>query len=371
MEVQQATQHQPPIAPEISQHSRAVTTPLTRSAPTPPQQLAGSLRSSQFAQAGQQLSQPRSNGQPQPLLSMDNEGHPSVAYSTLDEQLSIEVPDEDAEAVHFVDCLEKWSHLMRRAVIADFMDAKASIQRKARRRSEALTSEQNDRIAELTKRVLDLTEERRLLRDTLEKREELLLVIGNGYGRMRETVNITILIARWRTRTAETRRLGAWVKMAEMHRRKVVLRKGLVGFQMACRASWKRAAEKQMKIAAEKTMEEMSAVYEKRIEELRVQLKGVQLELKNSDKARIADQEKYKLAVMRGVSALNMEALSVLNMSHDNGSFVAMAEGNTSMDKEEVPGGAPQRVWEEGGVLGGGQAEKYNGKTIYATRHAP
>ncbi|KAJ3156914.1 hypothetical protein HDU86_003449 [Geranomyces michiganensis] len=62
---------------------------------------------------------------------------------------------------------------------------------------------------------------------------------------------------------------------------------------------------------AEKAMEQLAADYDKRIEQLDDKLADAHSRLHESERARAAQAEELKKAFMRGVCALNMEAMSM------------------------------------------------------------
>ncbi|KAJ3262448.1 Centrosomal protein poc5 [Chytriomyces hyalinus] len=199
--------------------------------------------------------------------------HPTSASSQLPapqeaKQPYVETQPEqemDLDTTRFHQSLTKWSTLLTRAVLADFMDTKnalqdhhaAAAQETARRYVESCTS--------LTARVRDLESVLEVFRKKIEARDALAASAG----------------------------------------------------------SWMRTM-----VEAERAMQQLSDEYETKVAHLQDQLETAQCRLNQSDADRARAQVDMKKALLRGVCALNMEAMSVFRSG--NPYALAAAAGETS-----------------------------------------
>lgn len=122
--------------------------------------------------------------------------------------------------------------------------------------------------------------------------------------------------------------------MASIHHQATTMRKIIGGWRLAAGSTWKIATEKRIKKEAEKCIGDMSKAYEAQIltvlfldllsrhqlticskKKLTQQLESALQRVQKAESAKEEQQDELKRALMRGVCALNMEAMSVLRGS--------------------------------------------------------
>ncbi|KAI8917863.1 hypothetical protein DFJ77DRAFT_458113 [Powellomyces hirtus] len=239
--------------------------------------------------------------------------HASSAQSIgeLDDSHSSGRADMDQDVHMFSESVDKWTGLMRRAILADFMSAKSD-----------MTRRQNQTILDAKQAVAD---ELQLLRERLElaqadhaaaaaqavKSERLMGRMLVYLSKKRTTSTLGLLFARWRLKYADERRVRVALRMATQHASRILTRKVLQAWKEVAGRTWRRTVERRVQMEAEQKMEGMAQEYDKRIEHLDKKLEEVHARLHISESARGVQEEEMKKAFMRGVCALNMEAMSM------------------------------------------------------------
>ncbi|KAJ3197521.1 Centrosomal protein poc5 [Irineochytrium annulatum] len=131
----------------------------------------------------------------------------------------------------------------------------------------------------------------------------------------RSRAECAALIARWRVRLAEQRSLHLAERFAAQKAKSSLMRKIVLGWQKATGATWRRATEKRIRLGAEKALAQLSSDYEKRLRDISSTLAKTESRLAASENENLRAHDEMKKALMRGVCALNMEAMSVFRES--------------------------------------------------------
>ncbi|KAJ3043396.1 Centrosomal protein poc5 [Rhizophlyctis rosea] len=302
-----------------------------------------------------QKPQPQNPTKPQPLTPPEL-SEKSSAAPTSAQDLTF---DPDPSATHFAESLDKWTGMMRRAVLQDFLTAKSEL---ASRHGMLIDHAKVDVLAQLESVKAELEEARKQIGEherRMERRNRLVESALAVVDRRRTRSTLTLLFARWRVKQAESKRVRLSARLADRHYERVQARRCLFGWQRVAGVSWRRVVERRIQAEAEKSMEGMSVEYEKRIDELTSQLDQTLQRLRNSEVERAQAQEEMKKALMRGVCALNMEAMS---MFRGGGGGVAVGGAGNDVGGGGGGGGGGvdfgmgglQGVRKDGGLVGGG-----------------
>ncbi|KAI8820383.1 uncharacterized protein EV422DRAFT_68500 [Fimicolochytrium jonesii] len=262
--------------------------------------------------------------------------------------------DMDPDANGFAESVDKWTGLMRRAIVADFMTAKSQMLRRQTQLINQAKAEIADHLADVENR-LKTAEAYIVTCEAKAVRCENLMDVSLGYLSKKRLISQTgLFFARWRLKYAEERRSRMVMRLAVQHHRRAVARKLLLGWKEIAGTTWRRTVERRVKMEAEKAMESLAGEYDKRIAHLERNLTEVNSRLAISESARAVQEEEMKKAFMRGVCALNMEAMSMFR--HPDGgegdTFLANAkgqgknlDGGTGASYPPAPP-PPQNTWE-------------------------
>ncbi|KAJ3151678.1 Centrosomal protein poc5 [Geranomyces variabilis] len=215
------------------------------------------------------------------------------------------------EAQLFGESVDKWTGLMRRAIFGDFLEAQGNMQRRQSKAIADANEDVKDEIRKLRDQLDATTAENKNCAQRAVKAERLMGRMLVYLARKRISSTLGLFFARWRLKHADTHRARLSTRIASTHHTRHLTRRILHAWKELAGTSWRKTVERRVKMEAEKAMEALAADYDKRIEQLDDKLADAHLRLNESERARAAQAEELKKAFMRGVCALNMEAMSM------------------------------------------------------------
>ncbi|KAI9142213.1 hypothetical protein BKA69DRAFT_1068984 [Paraphysoderma sedebokerense] len=115
----------------------------------------------------------------------------------------------------------------------------------------------------------------------------------------------------WKASLAESRRIKFAMGVAAKHHQEVCMRNLFWFWRGYVENNWKRIMEKKIRREAEKQIAELARSYEDQIAELTNKLSNADVQLKEFQRLHERNEEEMKKAFMRGISALNMEAMNM------------------------------------------------------------
>ncbi|KAJ3299537.1 Centrosomal protein poc5 [Borealophlyctis nickersoniae] len=265
-------------------------------------------------------------------------GHPVTAATPLSFDSSLRL-DVDLDATKFGESLEKWTGLMRKAILADFVDAKTDLAHRHALLIERARNEVSDQLAAVNAELRDAKTVLEGYEAKVAAKERLVDSALTYLEEKRKGATLAMFMSRWRVKYADRRRLNISMRLAERHCNRVRARKAVFAWQRVTGVSWRRVVEKRIRVEAEKSMESLAEQYEKRIADLTSQLSATLTRLHATELDRARAQEDMKKAFMRGVCALNMEAMSMFRpvlgtggddgTDHASGGFAGTLNGGT------------------------------------------
>ncbi|CAB1319918.1 unnamed protein product [Coregonus sp. 'balchen'] len=169
-------------------------------------------------------------------------------------------------------------------------------------------------IAGLTAEMDSLKELLHTYETSNHRKDEVIVNLSQAVDRQRERLELMRTFTHWRLQHSEAREEAHSAQLAEQHYRLQLKRKVWAGWHALVQGSWKDKVEKACRSRAEEVCVRLSADYEDKM-----------AERLHSEKERY--EESMKKAFMRGVCALNMEALSMFHTG----------EGRTEHDLHDAP----------------------------------
>lgn len=148
-----------------------------------------------------------------------------------------------------------------------------------------------------------------------------------------ERIRAARSFADWRARLEASRRESAHERLAEQHYRRALARRALAAWKGRLEATWRQLVERGCQEKAMRVCEELGAECEDRVARLQSELESVRAELRRERRDRELAEASMREALMRGVSALNLEAMRAFGGGAGN--------GEAADDDDAVVGDAP------------------------------
>ncbi|KAJ3014424.1 UNVERIFIED_CONTAM: Centrosomal protein poc5 [Siphonaria sp. JEL0065] len=253
--------------------------------------------------------------------SSNSDTQPSTSTATHNDSSAAQpdLPPLDPDASRFNASLQKWSSLFSRAVLADFLDSRTAMCERHVREVEDSGRVYVEAVEGLNRRVIDLEQVLNVFKGKVEMRNMALEgSVCSVIGQLNNRNTCTKFFSQWKSEFQERKRMHLAERVADQKAKAGAMRRALFGWQRVCGVTWRRAVEKSIRIEAEKAMEQLSIEYEQKIKELEMQVNKTKTRLNQSEMDRARAQGDMKKALMRGVCALNMEAMSVFRPANAN-----------------------------------------------------
>ncbi|VDD79130.1 unnamed protein product [Mesocestoides corti] len=139
----------------------------------------------------------------------------------------------------------------------------------------------------------------------LAKRESVIEVLKSENAQAKEASERKVLVER-------NLRKKVYNQLAFAHARRVLMLRVWTSWKRSLECTWKRRVQKRLEKEAQQACIRISQDYEIKIAELRERLQAAELRCKKAEMLQARTHENLKSALMRGVCALNMETMSVL-----------------------------------------------------------
>ncbi|KAK0143865.1 Centrosomal protein POC5 [Merluccius polli] len=211
------------------------------------------------------------------------------------------------------DILDTWSNHLKSNVLTELRRWRQALVeqhkldlRKERERCAA-------QAAGLSAELGDLKELLRTYETSNQRKDEVIMNLSKALDRQKEKLEAMRAFTTWRIQHSQAKEEAHAAKMAQQHYHLQLKRKVWLGWHGLVQKHWKDKVERACRARAEEVCVHLSADYEARIARHCDAVEEAQAEIQKLRMERERYEESMKTAFMRGVCALNMEAL---NMFH-------------------------------------------------------
>ncbi|XP_067838796.1 centrosomal protein POC5 isoform X1 [Heptranchias perlo] len=147
--------------------------------------------------------------------------------------------------------------------------------------------------------------------DSVRRKDEVISNLIHGINNLKEKIELMRRFTQWRLQHSEAKMEDYANALADKHYRFCLMKKVCTAWKSAVQAEWKDRVEKACQARAEEVCIELSRDYEEKLDASNEDLEGARAEIRRL----LAEKDKYtasmKKAFMRGVCALNLEAMSM------------------------------------------------------------
>ncbi|XP_028851604.1 centrosomal protein POC5 [Denticeps clupeoides] len=207
--------------------------------------------------------------------------------------------------------LDTWSDSLKANVLTElrkwklaFMEQHRLELRKERERHEA-------QAAELRTEMCSLKDLLHTYEISNQRKDEVIRNLSRAIDRQRERLELMRSFTHWRLQRCSSLEEAQGTHMAEQHYQLRLKRKVWLAWHSLISRHWKEQVERACRLRAEEVCVQLSYDYEARMAEHVRALQKAQTEIVRLQQQREHYEDSMKKAFMRGVCALNMEALSM------------------------------------------------------------
>uniref|UniRef100_UPI00398F6881 centrosomal protein POC5 isoform X2 n=1 Tax=Pristiophorus japonicus TaxID=55135 RepID=UPI00398F6881 len=147
--------------------------------------------------------------------------------------------------------------------------------------------------------------------DSVRRKDEVISNLIHGIKNLKEKIELMRRFTQWRLQHSEAKMEDYATALADKHYRFSLMKKVCTAWKSEMQTEWKDRVEKACQARAEEVCIQLSRDYEDKLDASKEELERARAEIKRL----LAEKDKYtdsmKKAFMRGVCALNLEAMSM------------------------------------------------------------
>ncbi|XP_058230799.1 centrosomal protein POC5 [Hemibagrus wyckioides] len=146
-----------------------------------------------------------------------------------------------------------------------------------------------------------------------QRKDEVIVNLTRAVDRQRERLELMRSFTQWRLQHCAAKEEAQASRLAEQHYQLQLKKKAWAAWQSLIQRGWRERAERACRARAEEVCLQLSADYEAKLGEHVEALQKAQAEIQRLHKEKERYEDSMKKAFMRGVCALNIEALSMFH----------------------------------------------------------
>lgn len=242
------------------------------------------------------------------------------------------VSDENLQKMENV--LDRWSSGLKTNIISElnkwklnFIDWHRTETRKEREKHAA-------DVKQLQNQINGLKELQKAYEISIGRKDEVISSLSHAISKQKERVELMRTFFHWRISHVRSRQDAYEIKIAEQHFQHTLLKKVWRAWHSIVQRKWKEVVERACQARAEEVCVQLSNDYESRVAMLCGALENAKAEIQRMQHEKEHFEDSMKKAFMRGVCALNLEAMTMFQGRSDTGTDLA-----SSKKEEGGPGG--------------------------------
>ncbi|XP_040584859.1 centrosomal protein POC5 isoform X2 [Mesocricetus auratus] len=245
------------------------------------------------------------------------------------------VSDENLQKVENV--LDLWSSGLKTNIISElskwrlnFIDWHRIEMKKEKEKHAAL-------VKQLSNQINDLKELQKAFEISLGRKDEVISSLSHAIGKQKERIELMKTFFHWRIGHVKSRQEVYEGKLADQYFQRTLLKKVWKGWRSVVQRQWKEVLERACQARAEEVCVQISNDYEAKLAMLSGALENAKAEIQRMQQEKEHFEDSMKKAFMRGVCALNLEAMTIFQNKNDAGIDF------TNNKKEDSGPGGPGR----------------------------
>nr|XP_020854068.1 centrosomal protein POC5 isoform X3 [Phascolarctos cinereus] len=174
-------------------------------------------------------------------------------------------------------------------------------------------------IRRIQSQVDDLNELQKTYETSAGRKDEVIATLTEATGKQKERIDLLKTFFHWRIEHLKAKQEIYETKLADQHYHKTLKKKIWKAWRSILKSQWKDTVEKACQSRAEEICVQISRDYEAQISALNATLEAARTEIQKLQCEKEQFEESMKKAFMRGVCALNLEAMSIFQGRSDSG----------------------------------------------------
>ncbi|XP_062579270.1 centrosomal protein POC5-like [Saccostrea cucullata] len=244
--------------------------------------------------------------------SFQSEGHRSFPR----EQTTVEteyVSSIDPDVTNMENVLDHWTSDLKKNVLAEFSKAKIKI---VERCKQTLLREQECSASERRNLQNEMERMKELLHTyetSIQRKDQVISNLTQALSKQKEKQDTMKTFSEWKIQHVDLKREKFAEKLAQRYHERRLQQKVWEAWHSVIENKWRTRVEKACQAKAQEICMQLTNDYEAKVADLTESLNAAREEICKLHKEREQYEETMKKAFMRGVCALNLEAMTVFN----------------------------------------------------------
>ncbi|XP_043919896.1 centrosomal protein POC5 isoform X2 [Protopterus annectens] len=219
------------------------------------------------------------------------------------------VPAENMQRVENI--LDMWSGNLKANVITELNKWRLTVIEQHQKEMRKMREQHAEHVGHLVNQMENLKELLHTYETSAQRKDEVISTLTHGIQKQKEKVELMRTFTHWRMQHFNARQEAYANGLADKHYKLYIMRKVWAAWHSLIEVSWKEKVAKACQARAEEVCVQLSNDYEGKIAELNDALEAARIEIQRLHSERERFEESMKKAFMRGVCALNMEAMTM------------------------------------------------------------
>ncbi|XP_052787736.1 centrosomal protein POC5-like [Mya arenaria] len=219
----------------------------------------------------------------------------------------------DPDVAKMENMMDQWCLDLKRNVIAEFSHSKIRIVEQGRLQ---LIKEQERHASEKTKLLEEMDSLKELLatyEKSIMRKDQVISNLTNALQKQRDRVEMTKTFCEWKMKHNDMKRENFCSMLARKHHERCLSRRVWDAWHSVIETKWRVRIEKACQAKAQEVCVQLREDYDAKLAQVNDELAAAQREVAFMRQERERYEEMMKKAFMRGVCALNIEAMSIFH----------------------------------------------------------
>ncbi|XP_052219894.1 centrosomal protein POC5-like [Dreissena polymorpha] len=257
--------------------------------------------------------------------------------------------------------MDQWCLDLKRNILAEFSQSKIRIVEQGRQQ---LVREQERHASEKMKLLDEMNSLKELLATyerSIERKDQVISNLTNALQKQKDRTEVVKTFCEWKMRHNDLKRENFCTKLAKKHHERCLSRRVWDAWHSVIETKWRVRIEKACQAKAQEVCVQLTEDYEGRISALNAELSSCRQEVGRMQLERERYEEMMKKAFMRGVCALNLEAMSIFHNQEEKENRDIGTNGQ-HMDDVNLERSLPEKDFSSGKSIPA--SESSTGKSI-------
>ncbi|XP_072272382.1 centrosomal protein POC5 isoform X2 [Pyxicephalus adspersus] len=279
-------------------------------------------------------------------MSLHGSSSSSSTKSQVEQVRVTELPISAENMQQMEDMLDLWSGNLKTNVMNELRKWKLTIIEKHKLEMKQQSEKHAEHITHLSNQIDNLQGLLQTYETSIRRKDEVISNLTHALEKHKEKIELMRGFTHWRLQQIEAKQEDYACSLADRHYRKVLLKNSWRAWHSAIEVNWKDKVEQACRARAEEVCIQLSNDYEAKVAQLNGAIEEARAEVQRLHAERDHFEGTMKKALMRGVCALNMEAMSMfqgreIHMDHDPPSRREDLGSSPSVTFQQPPSSAP------------------------------